>query len=222
MKIRCVCFHSRHLSVLTNNPSNLVLFIPKNAESVHGSISKPRQPHDKYHVSPYIPSPEFTSRDIELLDIFVGAFLPSHTCVPLTSMSPSRVQRRQPWMQNKSMRPAPYPIYTPIPKRYIYHRHGPFNSIVIYPPTYKHFCRHHHVDSPPARFDRRIAAIYEHYWGALITADAPILLLCGGATGLMVPGTLLPSSSKACALQSRHCIVRNTCATAIAITSRKP
>jgi len=40
---------------------------------------------------------------------------------------------------------------------------------------------------PPARFDRRIAAIYEHNQAALITADTPILSLCGGATDLMVP-----------------------------------
>jgi glycosylphosphatidylinositol deacylase len=40
---------------------------------------------------------------------------------------------------------------------------------------------------PPARFDRRIAAIYEHNKATLITADTPILSLCGGATDLMVP-----------------------------------
>jgi hypothetical protein len=41
-------------------------------------------------------------------------------------------------------------------------------------------------DFPPARFDRCIAAVYEHNQAALITADMPILLLCGGATDLMV------------------------------------
>ncbi len=40
---------------------------------------------------------------------------------------------------------------------------------------------------PPARFDRRIAAIYEHNKAALTMADTPILSLCGGATDLMVP-----------------------------------
>jgi hypothetical protein len=40
---------------------------------------------------------------------------------------------------------------------------------------------------PPARFDRRIAAIYKHNQVALTTADTPILSLCGGAADLMVP-----------------------------------
>ena len=40
---------------------------------------------------------------------------------------------------------------------------------------------------PPARFDRRITAIYKHIQTALTTADTPILSLCGGATDLMVP-----------------------------------
>jgi GPI inositol-deacylase len=40
---------------------------------------------------------------------------------------------------------------------------------------------------PPARFDRRIATIYDHNQAALTTADTPILSLCGGATDLMVP-----------------------------------
>jgi glycosylphosphatidylinositol deacylase len=40
---------------------------------------------------------------------------------------------------------------------------------------------------PPARFDRRIAAIYKHIQTALTTADTPILSLCGGAADLMVP-----------------------------------
>lgn len=40
---------------------------------------------------------------------------------------------------------------------------------------------------PPARFDRRIAAIYEHNQATLTTADTPILSLCGGAADLMVP-----------------------------------
>lgn len=40
---------------------------------------------------------------------------------------------------------------------------------------------------PPARFDRRIADIYEHNKATLTTADTPILSLCGGATDLLVP-----------------------------------
>jgi GPI inositol-deacylase len=40
---------------------------------------------------------------------------------------------------------------------------------------------------PPSRFDRRVAAIYEHNQVALTTADTPILSLCGGAADLMVP-----------------------------------
>jgi len=39
---------------------------------------------------------------------------------------------------------------------------------------------------PPARFDRRIPAIYEHNKATLTIADTPILSLCGGATDLMV------------------------------------
>ena len=40
---------------------------------------------------------------------------------------------------------------------------------------------------PPARFDRRVAAIYENNQAALTTANIPILSLCGGATDVMVP-----------------------------------
>ena len=40
---------------------------------------------------------------------------------------------------------------------------------------------------PPARFDRRIATIFENNQAALTTANIPILSLCGGATDLMIP-----------------------------------
>jgi glycosylphosphatidylinositol deacylase len=50
---------------------------------------------------------------------------------------------------------------------------------------------------PPARFDRRIAAIYAHNQAALATADTPILSLCGGAPDLMVPSEscILPDAA---------------------------
>jgi glycosylphosphatidylinositol deacylase len=50
---------------------------------------------------------------------------------------------------------------------------------------------------PPARFDRRIAAIYEKNQVALTTADTPIVSLCGGATDLMVPSEscILPEAT---------------------------
>ena len=40
---------------------------------------------------------------------------------------------------------------------------------------------------PPARFDRRIASIYNNNHAALAATNTPILSLCGGATDLMVP-----------------------------------
>jgi len=74
-------------------------------------------------------------------------------------------------------------------------------------PTHKHFCRHHHVDSPSARFDHPITAINQI---ALITADTRILSLCGGATNLMAPGALLSSISEPPPrAQSRHISVAN-------------
>jgi hypothetical protein len=79
----------------------------------------------------------------------------------------------------------------------------------ISPPTYKHFCRHHNVDSPLTRFDRRIAAIYEHNQAALITADTPILSLCYGATDFMVPGALLPSISEPCSVTPYFCLEKH-------------
>ena len=50
---------------------------------------------------------------------------------------------------------------------------------------------------PPARFDRRIAAIYNNNQAALTTANTPILSLCGGATDLMVPSEscILPDAA---------------------------
>jgi glycosylphosphatidylinositol deacylase len=50
---------------------------------------------------------------------------------------------------------------------------------------------------PPARFDRRVAAIYENNQAALTTANIPILSLCGGATDLMVPSEscILPNGT---------------------------
>ena len=50
---------------------------------------------------------------------------------------------------------------------------------------------------PPARFDRRIAAIYNNNQAALTTANTPILSLCGGATDLMVPSEscILPKAA---------------------------
>lgn len=79
----------------------------------------------------------------------------------------------------------------------------------ISPPTYKHFYRHHNIGSPPARFDRRIAAIYEHNQAALITADTPILSLCCGATDLKVPGALLPSISEPCSVTPYFCLEKH-------------
>ena len=43
---------------------------------------------------------------------------------------------------------------------------------------------------PPARFDRRIASIYNNNHAALAATNTPILSLCGGATDLMVPSEL--------------------------------
>jgi glycosylphosphatidylinositol deacylase len=50
---------------------------------------------------------------------------------------------------------------------------------------------------PPARFDRRIAAIYDRNQAALATANTPILSLCGGAPDLMVPSEscILPDAT---------------------------
>lgn len=50
---------------------------------------------------------------------------------------------------------------------------------------------------PPARFDRRIAAIYNNNQAALATANTPILSLCAGATDLMVPSEscILPEAA---------------------------
>ncbi len=50
---------------------------------------------------------------------------------------------------------------------------------------------------PPARFDRRIAAIYNNNRAALAAANTPILSLCGGATDLMVPSEscILPEAA---------------------------
>jgi hypothetical protein len=40
---------------------------------------------------------------------------------------------------------------------------------------------------PPARFDRRIPAIYDHNEAALVSANTPVLSQCGGAMDLMAP-----------------------------------
>jgi glycosylphosphatidylinositol deacylase len=47
---------------------------------------------------------------------------------------------------------------------------------------------------PPARFDRRIAAIFNNNPAGLATASAPIRSACGGANDLIVPSesSILP------------------------------
>lgn len=53
-----------------------VLFIPGNAGSAHQIRSIASSATRQYYASPYIPSPDFTSRGIKPLDFFAGAFIP--------------------------------------------------------------------------------------------------------------------------------------------------
>lgn len=60
-----------------NQPRGVpVLFIPGNAGSAHQIRSIASSATRQYYASPYVPSPDFTSRGIKPLDFFAGAFLP--------------------------------------------------------------------------------------------------------------------------------------------------
>jgi hypothetical protein len=92
-------------------------------------------------------------------------------------------------------RPAPYPTYS----RYAHQTHPPIvvmnhsmggvvaTSLLPSPNISAAITMSTPYQFPPARFDRRITAIYDHNQAALAPANTPMLSLCGGATDLVDP-----------------------------------
>ncbi|KAI0279424.1 PGAP1-like protein-domain-containing protein, partial [Russula aff. rugulosa BPL654] len=144
-----------------------VLFIPGNAGSAHQIRSIASSATRQYYASPYIPSPEFTSHGIKPLDFFAVEY-------------------------NEDLSAFHGPTLD-VEREYTHHRHRSFHggvvatSLLPSPNISAVITMSTPHKIPPARFDRRIAAIYEHNKATLTTADTPILSLCGGATDLMVP-----------------------------------
>ncbi|KAN0118085.1 PGAP1-like domain containing protein [Russula decolorans] len=160
-----------------------VLFIPGNAGSAHQIRSIASSATRQYYLSPYIPSPEFTSHGIKPLDFFAVEYNEDLSAFHGPTLDVEREYATRAISYILSLYPKGTPIIV------MGHSMGGVVATSLLPSpnisTVITMSTPHKI--PPARFDRRIAAIYEHNKATLATADTPILSLCGGAADLMVP-----------------------------------
>jgi GPI inositol-deacylase len=143
--------------------------------------------------------PEFTSRGIKPLDFFAGVF-PTLGTIPLAQ--PSAVEYNEDLSAFHGPTLDVEREYATRAISYILSLYPRGTSIIVMGHSMGGVVATSLLPSPnisavvtmstphkipPARFDRRIAAIYKSNQAALNAADTPILSLCGGATDLMVP-----------------------------------
>ncbi|KAH9988205.1 PGAP1-like protein-domain-containing protein [Russula vinacea] len=160
-----------------------VLFIPGNAGSAHQIRSIASSATRQYYASPYTPSPDFSSRDIKPLDFFAVEYNEDLSAFHGPTLDVEREYATHAISYILSLYPKGTSIIV------MGHSMGGVVATSLLPSpnisTIITMSTPHRI--PPSRFDRRVAAIYEHNQVALTAADTPILSLCGGAADLMVP-----------------------------------
>jgi len=172
-----------------------VLFIPGNAGSSHQVRSIASSATRQYFSSPYVISPDFSSRSptSKPLDIFAVEFNEDLSAFHGPTLLSERAYASDAIRYILSL----YPPNTPIVV--MGHSMGgvvatsllpsPDISVIITMST------PHTL--PPARFDYRIEGIYSTNYGHLTSDPTPIVSICGGATDTMIPSEscVLPEPS---------------------------
>ncbi|KAH9019092.1 PGAP1-like protein-domain-containing protein [Lactarius hengduanensis] len=170
-----------------------VLFIPGNAGSAHQIRSIASSAARQYYASPYTSSPEFTSRAIQPLDFFAVDYNEDLSAFHGPTLDVETAYASSAISYILSLYPPGTPIVV------MGHSMGGVvaTSILPSPNISAVITMSTPHQLPPARFDRRIAAIYNSNRAALVTANTPILSLCGGAADLMVPSEscILPEAA---------------------------
>ncbi|KAH9047006.1 PGAP1-like protein-domain-containing protein [Lactarius deliciosus] len=170
-----------------------VLFIPGNAGSAHQIRSIASSAARQYYASPYTSSPEFTSRAIQPLDFFAVDYNEDLSAFHGPTLDVETAYASSAISYILSLYPPDTSIVV------MGHSMGGVvaTSILPSPNISAVITMSTPHQLPPARFDRRIAAIYNSNRAALATANTPILSLCGGAADLMVPSEscILPEAA---------------------------
>ncbi|KAI9510783.1 PGAP1-like protein-domain-containing protein [Russula earlei] len=167
-----------------NEPRGVpVLFIPGNAGSARQIRSIASSAARQYYASPFLPSPEFTSRHIKPLDFFAVEYNEDLSAFHGPTLDVEREYATRAISYILSLYPNGTSIIV------LGHSMGGVVATSLLPSTdisaVITMSTPHRI--PPARFDRRIAAIYDTNLATLATTETPILSLCGGAADLMVP-----------------------------------
>ncbi|KAI0296337.1 PGAP1-like protein-domain-containing protein [Multifurca ochricompacta] len=171
-----------------------VLFIPGNAGSSHQIRSIASSAARQYYTSPYVPSSEFISQSIKPLDFFAVEYNEDLSAFHGPTLDVETAYASSAISYILSLYPKGTSIVV------MGHSMGGIVATSLLPsPNISAvitMSTPHQI--PPARFDRRIAAIYENNQASLTASDTPILSLCGGATDLMVPSEscVLPEVTK--------------------------
>ncbi|KAF8262780.1 PGAP1-like protein-domain-containing protein [Lactarius quietus] len=160
-----------------------VLFIPGNAGSAHQIRSIASSAARQYYTSPYTSSPDFSSRAIQPLDFFAVDYNEDLSALHGPTLDVETAYASSAISYILSLYPPGTSIIV------MGHSMGGIvaTSLLPSPNISAVITMSTPHQLPPARFDRRIAAIYKSNQAALTASSTPILSLCGGAADLMVP-----------------------------------
>jgi len=186
----------RFIELNTPQPSGTpVLFIPGNSGSSHQVRSIASSATRQYFSSPYIISPDFSSRSLasKPLDIFAVEFNEDLSAFHGPTLLLERTYASDAIRYILSL----YPPNTPIVV--IGHSMGGVvaTSLLPSPDISAIITMSTPHALPPARFDNRIEDVYSTNHEHLISDPTPIVSICGGATDTMVPSEscILPEPS---------------------------
>ncbi|KAI0275434.1 PGAP1-like protein-domain-containing protein [Gloeopeniophorella convolvens] len=167
-----------------NEPRGVpVLFIPGNAGSSHQIRSIASSAARQYYASPHSVSPDFASRVLKPLDFFAVEYNEDLSAFHGPTLDAETAYASSAISYILSLYPSGTSIIV------MAHSMGGIvaTSLLPSPDISAVITMSTPHTLPPARFDRRIAAIYNENRAALSNDSTPILSLCGGATDLMVP-----------------------------------
>ncbi|KAI0045655.1 GPI-inositol-deacylase [Auriscalpium vulgare] len=171
-----------------------VLFIPGNAGSSRQIRSIASSAARQYYPSPYTASPEFSSRALKPLDFYAVEYNEDLSAFHGPTLEAETAYASRAITHILSLYPANTSIIV------MGHSMGGIVATALLPsPNISAVITMSTPHTlPPARFDRRIAVLYERSRAALLRANTPILSLCGGATDMMVPSEacILPPSEE--------------------------
>ncbi|KAI0066653.1 PGAP1-domain-containing protein [Artomyces pyxidatus] len=168
----------------SNEPRGVpVLFIPGNAGSSHQIRSIASSAARQFYSSPYTVSPEFSSRSLKPLDFYAVEYNEDLSAFHGPTIEAETTYAASAISYILSLYPANTTIIV------MGHSMGGIVATSLLPsPNISAIITMSTPHAlPPARFDRRIAALYDRNHAALMYDSTPMLSLCGGAGDLMIP-----------------------------------